>query len=304
MSDPLALLPFALAAGGGRIDGIGAPALVAAGVTLLQRSAPLVRALSGRRSGILLPVGPAFLTALAASDGREALMLDPAAGRHELGAQLAHDDIGAVFTVAAFAALVPPSVPCVLLDEAPTTAILRRDGLSRPIDLGTHHGLLLEGSPDADGLPEVCLAVSDPLGRPAPGLTHRQLLTAMRAATARFGISATDRLSIALPWSEWHWALIVTGATLRAGGSVRTFASPLDVSASDQGRLRDATILVADAATLSAWADAIAPFAYQMAPTAFRHVVVVGPQPDRHRCAHIEHAFGRVLTPAIDSSLA
>ena len=52
MSDPLALLPLALAAGAGRIGVAGdalydAPQLVAAGLTLLQRSAPLVRALGG-----------------------------------------------------------------------------------------------------------------------------------------------------------------------------------------------------------------------------------------------------------------
>ena len=57
MSDPLALLPLALAAGGGRIGVAGdehlldAQQLVAAGLTLLQRSAPLVRALSGTPLG-------------------------------------------------------------------------------------------------------------------------------------------------------------------------------------------------------------------------------------------------------------
>ena len=79
MSDPLALLPLALAAGGGRIgaaagDILDAQQLVAAGLTLLQRSAPLVRALSGKRSAILLPTSPQFLTALAASEGRGAVL--------------------------------------------------------------------------------------------------------------------------------------------------------------------------------------------------------------------------------------
>ena len=54
MSNPLGLLPIAIAASGGRVDGFEAQQLVAAGLTLLQRSAPLVRALSGRRSAILL----------------------------------------------------------------------------------------------------------------------------------------------------------------------------------------------------------------------------------------------------------
>ncbi|NUR34387.1 MAG: hypothetical protein HOQ30_10285, partial [Gemmatimonadaceae bacterium] len=68
MSDPLSLLPLALAAGGGRVNEHEAQQLVAAGLTLLQRSAPLVRALAGRRSAILLPTSSAILTALAASE--------------------------------------------------------------------------------------------------------------------------------------------------------------------------------------------------------------------------------------------
>jgi hypothetical protein len=48
----LDLLPLRAAAGGGSIDGLDATRLVAAGFTLLQRSAPLVRALAGKRAGI------------------------------------------------------------------------------------------------------------------------------------------------------------------------------------------------------------------------------------------------------------
>jgi hypothetical protein len=43
MSDPFAVLPYAAAAGGGRVDAYEAQQLVAAGLTLLQRSAPLAR---------------------------------------------------------------------------------------------------------------------------------------------------------------------------------------------------------------------------------------------------------------------
>src|SRR5215208_2325860 len=79
MSAPLSLLPLAAAAGGGRVDEYEAQQLVAAGFTLLQRSAPLVRALAGRRAGILLPASPAFLTALAACEGRGAVLINPLA---------------------------------------------------------------------------------------------------------------------------------------------------------------------------------------------------------------------------------
>ncbi len=303
MSDPLALLPFAIAAGGGRLNGIAAPALVAAGVTLLQRSAPLVRALGGRRSGIMLPMGPAFLTALAASDGHEALMLDPSASPREIGDQLGQYDVGAVFTVPALAPMCPMSIPCVLLDDSPKTAQLRCDEVFRTIDLGAHHGLLLEGSPEVEGLPEVCLITCDRAGRLAPGLTHRQLLSSLREATRQFGISAGDRLFIALPPSEWHRALVMTGATLRAGGTVHAVASPFDATTHDLGALRDATRIVADASTYMALTHAIASSSPQRERATLRHALVVGPLPDLPSRVHIEHVLGGVLTPVTGERL-
>src|SRR5919107_6128601 len=107
MTDPLALLPLALAAGGGRVDQYEAQQLVAAGLTLLQRSATLVRALSGRRSAVLLPTSPAFVTALAASEGRGAVLVNPLAARAEIADQLADAGVGAVFTTSAFATRLP-----------------------------------------------------------------------------------------------------------------------------------------------------------------------------------------------------
>jgi hypothetical protein len=50
MSNPLGVLPLAMAAHGGTLDDIPSAQLVAAGLTLLQRSAPLVRALYGKRA--------------------------------------------------------------------------------------------------------------------------------------------------------------------------------------------------------------------------------------------------------------
>ena len=95
MSNPLALLPLAVAAGGGRVNEFEAQQLVAAGLTLLQRSAPLVRALSGRRSAILLPTSPAFFTALAASEGRGAVLVNPLAASDEVAAQCEDAGVGA-----------------------------------------------------------------------------------------------------------------------------------------------------------------------------------------------------------------
>src|SRR3954463_14178406 len=102
MSNPLALLPLALAARGGQVDQYEAQQLVAAGLTLLQRSAPLVRALSGKRSAILLPTSPHFLVALAASEGRGAVLINPLAAPAEIDFQLRDAGVGAVFTTSAF----------------------------------------------------------------------------------------------------------------------------------------------------------------------------------------------------------
>jgi hypothetical protein len=74
VSDPLGHLPLAIAARGGHVDRFEVQQLVAAGLTLLQRSAPLVSALHKRRAALLLPTSPAFITALAASEGRSAVL--------------------------------------------------------------------------------------------------------------------------------------------------------------------------------------------------------------------------------------
>src|SRR5688500_8678157 len=79
MIDPLGLLPLAAAAGRGTVNGVEAARLVAAGLTLLRRSAPLVRALHGRRAALLLPTTPAFFTGLAAAEGRGAVLVNPLA---------------------------------------------------------------------------------------------------------------------------------------------------------------------------------------------------------------------------------
>jgi acyl-CoA synthetase (AMP-forming)/AMP-acid ligase II len=118
VSDPLALLPLALAAGGGRLRASGSDAteyetqqLVASGLTLLQRSAPLVRALSGRRSAILLPTSPAYVMALAASEGRGAVLINPLASRVEAAYQITDANVGAVFTTTELVGRLPTTSP-------------------------------------------------------------------------------------------------------------------------------------------------------------------------------------------------
>ncbi|MBW7935238.1 MAG: hypothetical protein H3C62_16850, partial [Gemmatimonadaceae bacterium] len=107
MSNPLSLLPIALAAGGGAVDALPAARLVAAGFTLLQRSAPLVRALAGKRGALLLPPSPAVLTALAACDGHGAVLLPAQGDREHLTALFDAAGVGAVFTTRARSAHLP-----------------------------------------------------------------------------------------------------------------------------------------------------------------------------------------------------
>src|SRR3569833_1881416 len=114
MADPFSLFPLALAAHGGRVDDFPADQLVAAGVSLLQRSATLVRALSGKRSAILLPTSPQFFVALAASEGRGAVLINPLAARPEIEHQLRDATVGAVFTTSALAGRLPDNFTRVL----------------------------------------------------------------------------------------------------------------------------------------------------------------------------------------------
>ncbi|MFM8603204.1 MAG: hypothetical protein ACKOC2_03810 [Gemmatimonadota bacterium] len=167
-------LALRLAAAGGRIDDLPASQLVAAGFTLLQRSAPLVRMLAGRRSALLLPPGPAAVVALAASDGRGAVVLPLDRSPEELAAHCAASDAGAVFTLASHRDQVPASLGVVLLDAIPRTAMVRTpEGREQMVDLGSHVGLTVEGETDLPGRDEEALLLPS---APTIMLTHRALL--------------------------------------------------------------------------------------------------------------------------------
>ncbi len=219
MSDPLALLPLAIAAGGGRLGSFDASQLVAAGLTLLQRSAPLVRALAGKRSAILLPSTPAFLVALAASDGRGALLLEEQSSPASIASQLAEAHVGAVFTVACLASLLPVGIPVVLLDEAPRTARVRVPGRTMLVDLGSHHGLSLEGDTATAGRDEECVAVVDP-SHALHAHTHRQLIAAGRAAVAELLLTPVDHVLSLLHCGDPESVSIALAAPLFAGARV------------------------------------------------------------------------------------
>jgi hypothetical protein len=222
MSEPLALLPLALAAAGGRVDAWSTTQLVAAGLTLLQRSAPLVRALAGRRSAIMLPNSPALITALAASDGRGALLLPPSLPTDELSRRLQEANVGAVFTNAVLAERLPEGVTVALLDDAPRSAHVIAPGRTMTVDLGSHHGLSLEGDRAAEGREEECVVWFDDLEpRPLTAITHRELLQNARRMATELLLTPVDTTIAARPLSDPPTLTCGVLAPLLAAGCVQ-----------------------------------------------------------------------------------
>ena len=222
MSDPLALFPLAIAAAGGHVDAFETQQLVAAGLTLKQRSVALVKALATGRSALLLPASPAFLVALAASDGNGALVIDPARTVNEIAWQLADANVRVVFTMSALAGRLSAFPTVVLLDEAPFKARVLSDGRTMEVDLGSHHGLALEGDQTIDGRDEECVLFYEATsgGSQRITLTHRVLLASAREQAAAFtGDEAA--YSALRPWSE-PAELIRVAAALLSGARVVT----------------------------------------------------------------------------------
>jgi long-chain acyl-CoA synthetase len=227
MSNPLSVLPLAMAAHGGSIDDTPATQLVSAGLTILQRSAPLARALYGKRAALLLPTSPAFLIALAASDGRGAVLLNPLASHDEIAYQLHDANVGAVFTLAALADRLPVSIPQVLLDDAPRHAAVLIAGTVSSIDLGAHIGLELEGDADGEASDdEAAVVYTSAMEGSALGaiLTHRNLLGNARATVAAAQVTRRDHVLAVLPFSHLFGMTVTLTAPLLAGARVTTMA--------------------------------------------------------------------------------
>ncbi|MCU0627800.1 MAG: AMP-binding protein, partial [Gemmatimonadaceae bacterium] len=225
MRNPLASLTLALAAGGGRVDQYAGQQLVAAGLTLLQRCAPLARALVNRRAAILAPTSPQFLVALAASEGRGAVLVNPLAAPAEIAHQCADAEVGAVFTVGALAGRVPPGLPIVLLDEAPARARVQVGDEVLEVDLGSHFALDLAGDVEEPGSDEEAAIVytSAMAGTPLGAiLTHRSLLANARSTLHAAHMDASDHALAVLPFSHLFGMTVTLSAPLLAGARVTT----------------------------------------------------------------------------------
>jgi Acyl-CoA synthetases (AMP-forming)/AMP-acid ligases II len=225
--DPFSLLPLSIAAQGGRIDEFDAQQLVAAGFTLLQRSAPLVRALSGKRAAILLPTSPAFITALAAADGRGAVLINPLATPREVSHEVDDANVGAVFTIEPLVRLLPPDIPRVLLDDAPRTAQVIVGGVARQVDLGSHLGMTIEGNVEAAGSNDEALIVytSAMAGVPLGAiLSHHNILANARSTIAATGTTSADHVLALLPFAHLFGFAVAAVTPLLAAGRVTTMS--------------------------------------------------------------------------------
>lgn len=212
--DPLSLVPYAIAAGGGHLEDVEASRLVTAGLTLLQRSAPLVRALTGRSAAVHLPDGAATLIGLSAAEGRAAHLL-PIGTPAAVVASLAEaGEIGAVFTVRSWATELPGDVTQVLLDEAPWYAEIRSGDRVQRVDLGTHHGVELIGDTATPGREEPFVIIG------GETLTHATVLREARAAVEAHGLTPVHATKALRPFSTRDGLIHSLIAPLLAGGRV------------------------------------------------------------------------------------
>lgn len=223
MSEPLALVPLAAAAGGGSIDSLDARQLVAAGITVLQRCAPLVRALAQGRGAVLLHDSPAYLVALAACEGRGAVLLDPDAPPLQTARAIEATNARVVFTVEQFETIIPASVPRVYLDAAPGHATFVQRAEHRVVDLGSHFGFAIEGESDIEGSDEEAVIACESAGAGRhTGLTHRELLRAARELVDLAQLTHSDHALSVLPFHHPTGLIASLLAPLVAGAQVTT----------------------------------------------------------------------------------
>ncbi len=222
MPNPLSLIPFAAAARGGSIDGVDSRLLVAAGVTMLQRCAPLVREMATGRGAVLLPNSAAYLVALAACEGHGAVLLDPRGSAEEIARALEETGSRVVFTVERGAAALRGKVPLVLLDGLPGHVAFVHGDERRKVDVGSHFGLEIEGEEDVEGSDEEAIVTRDREEGSFGSSTHRELLDAARGVLGSAGIVEDDEVPASLPFHEARGLVSGLLAPLLAGARVVT----------------------------------------------------------------------------------
>ncbi|HEU6451763.1 MAG TPA: AMP-binding protein [Gemmatimonadaceae bacterium] len=222
MPNPLSLISLAAAARGGSIDGIDSRQLVAAGVTMLQRCAPLVRELAAGRGAVLLENSPAYLVALAACEGRGAVLVDPNAPAEEMERVLEETGARVVFTVERCAGSLGEGVARVLLDELPGHVVFEHGPQRRRVDVGSHFGLEIEGEDESMGSDEEAVVARETAGAPFRSYTHRELLAAARGMVSAAGIEEGNEVSASVPFHEARGLAYGLLAPLLAGARVVT----------------------------------------------------------------------------------
>ena len=225
MPNPLSLISLAAAARGGSIDETDARLLVAAGVTMLQRCAPLVRELARGRGAVLLDNSAAYLVALAACEGRGAVLLDPQRGAEDIARELDKTDGRVVFTVERYAAVVREGAAVVLLDELPGHVVFVHGIERRRVDVGSHFGLYIEGDEETEGSDEEAIVAPDKAGGAFRSFTHRELLEAARGVLHAAALGEGDEVPALLPFHEAHGLTAGLIAPLLAGAHVVTRSS-------------------------------------------------------------------------------
>jgi long-chain acyl-CoA synthetase len=113
----------------------------------------------------------------------------------------------------------------VLLDDAPRSARVVTADRTQDVDLGSHHGLSIEGERDVRGSDEEAVIVytSAMQGRPLGAIvTHANILANARSGIEAMGCTADDVTLAFLPYSHLFGFTITAGTALLAGGQVRT----------------------------------------------------------------------------------
>ena len=110
------------------------------------------------------------------------------------------------------------------LDDAPRQARVIVPGRTMDVDLGSHHGLALEGDTATEGRDEECIVAYSASGHRCAH-THRALITASRAAVAELLLTPVDHLLSLLPCSDPEAFAVCVAAPLLAGARV-SFLSP------------------------------------------------------------------------------